>query len=395
MHLTEITIRNLKPADRQRTYFDEGLAGFGLRVSPGGTKAFVLMHGKSRQLTTLGRYGIISLAQARAKAKEILAERTLGNHRAPTITFEEAYELFKTSHCAQKKNRTAKSYQRIIEKHFLPKLRLERLEEISTHVLAGITDKLLPTPSELAHAQAVSRTLFRWAVRRRYLRHNPLEGLQLAKPVARDRVLSEEELAGVYRGAEDYPFGTIVRLLILTGQRRGEISFLRWEYIDEKKRTMTLPASLTKNNRQHTFPYGKLTQEVLKTVPRLGEYVFPARGNSGASFSGWSNCKSALDKKCKIAPWTLHDLRRTYSTVHASIGTPPHVTERLLNHVSGTISGVAAIYNRYAYLDEMRAAVAAFEKHLGALSSAARSLVPGERRDAPFHEVVSDDTVSW
>jgi integrase len=372
MLLTEITIRNLKPDERQRTYFDENLAGFGLRVSPGGTKAFVLMHGKSRQLTTLGRYGIISLAQARAKAKEMLAERTLGTHRAPTITFEEAYELFKTSHCDQKKARTAKSYQRIIEKHLLPKLRRERLEDISAHTLAGIADKLLETPSEHAHTQAVSRTFFRWAVRRRYIKHSPIEGLQLAKPVTRDRVLTEDELVRVYRAAEDYPFGTIVRLLILTGQRRGEISSLRWEYINEADRTITLPASITKNNRQHTFPYGKMTQQILKTIPHLCEYLLPARGNSEASFSGWSKCKAAFDKKCKIAPWTLHDLRRTYSTAHAAIGTPPHITERLLNHASGTISGVAAIYNRYAYMDEMRAAAMGFEWHLSSLLSTAR-----------------------
>jgi integrase len=175
----------------------------------------------------------------------------------------------------------------------------------------------------------------------------------------------------VYRAAEDYPFGTIVRLLILTGQRRGEIASLRWEYINEADRTITLPASATKNNRQHTFPYGHLTQQLLKSVPRLGENVFPARGNLEASFSGWSKCKDVFDKRCQIAPWTLHDLRRTYSTIHAAIGTPPHITERLLNHASGTISGVGAMHNRYAYLDEMRAAAMAFEWPLSLVLSTA------------------------
>jgi integrase len=141
-------------------------------------------------------------------------------------------------------------------------------------------------------------------------------------------VLTEAELVRVYRAAEEYPFGTIVRLLILTGQRRSEISNLRWEYINDSDRTISLPASLTKNNRQHTFPYGKLAQQLLKTIPHVSEYLLPARGNKEVAFSGWSKCKAAFDKKCKIAPWTLHDLRRTYSTVHAAIGTPPHITER-------------------------------------------------------------------
>src|SRR5262249_37177395 len=160
------------------------------------------------------------------------------------------------------------SYQRIIEKHFLPRLRRERLEDITTHTLGWITDKLLETPSEHAHAQAVSRTFFRWAVRRRYLKNSPLEGLQLGKPVARDRVLTEEELVFLTRVEDKYPFGTIVRLFALTGHRRGEISNWRGEYIDKSERTIPSPASITKNNRQHTFPFGELTQAVLERIPR-------------------------------------------------------------------------------------------------------------------------------
>jgi integrase len=108
-----------------------------------------------------------------------------------------------------------------------------------------------------------------------------------------------------------------------------------------------------------------MTKKILEDCPSFEGALFPARGNHEATFSGWSKCKFAFDAKLeKVAPWTLHDLRRSYSTGHAALGTPPHVTERLLNHVSGTISGVAAVYNRFQYMDEMRHAAAAWEKRV-------------------------------
>lgn len=375
MRLTEITLRSLKPAEKQRTYFDGAIPGFGVRVNPGGTKSFVLMHGTSRQLTTLGRHGIITLQQARAKAREILAQRTLGHHRPPTITFEEAFDLFKTTHCAAKRPRTARDYERILNLYFLPKLRREHLEDITTHILVAITDKLGDRPGEQAHAQAVARTFFRWAVRRRYIMHSPLEGIQIAQGNSRDRVLDDAELTAVYRVAQEmgYPFGTIVQLLVLTGQRRGEIAALRLDWIDFEKRMITIPASITKNGRQHAFPFGKQIYAILKQCPSIDGSLFPARGNPETVFSGWSKCKRAMDNTLEdVSPWTLHDLRRTFSSGQAALGTPPHITERILNHVSGTISGVAAIYNRFRYVEEMRVAMTAWETHVAHLVRSAR-----------------------
>ena len=213
-----------------------------------------------------------------------------------------------------------------------------------------------------------ARALFRFAVRRHLIVRSPCEGMSLPnKPTTRDRTLTDAELASVFKTAATfgYPFGPIVQLLVLTGQRRGEIGGLEWAFISEHVQTMTLPASLTKNNRQHTFPYGSICAEVLSQVPRMSErYLFPARGNGEHAFSGWSKSKSAFDGVCTIAPWTLHDIRRTVATNLAGLGTPPHVTERLLNHVSGTVSGVAAVYNRHAYMDEMREALDGWERKL-------------------------------
>jgi len=128
--------------------------------------------------------------------------------------------------------------------------------------------------------------------------------------------------------------------------------------------TITLPASLTKNGREHTFPFGPLAARELNNAVRHGELLFSEPDTADVSFRRWSRAKIDFDRKCKIEHWTLHDLRRTFATVHARTGTPPHVTERILNHQTGTLSAVAKIYNRYSYLTEMREAMCGYEQEL-------------------------------
>ncbi len=364
-HLTDLTLKTLgAPEHGQITYWDDTLSGFGLRVSQGGARTFVLIHGRRRQRTTIGRYPIITLSQARTKAKELLAERTLRKHTLPAITFGEAIDLFLSTHCEQKnKASTARETKRLLQKHF-SSLRPEKLEDLAPDVVSRIIDRMLPTPSEANHAFTAVRTFFRWTVRRRYLLHSPLEGMSLpTRPKSKDRVLTDKELGQLWRACEGQ-FGTLVKLLMLTGQRVGEISALRSEYLNQNTKTITLPAGLTKNGREHAFPYGPAASRLLPK-DRHG-YLFPARGKD-KPMNGFSKCRLALDARAKIAHWTLHDLRRTFATNLAALGVPVHVTEKLLNHVSGTISGVAAIYNRHTYMDEMRAAMKAWEKHLQSL----------------------------
>jgi len=191
------------------------------------------------------------------------------------------------------------------------------------------------------------------------------------RAVPRDRVLTDDEIRAVWRAADScgYPFGTIVQLCILTGQRRSEIGRLKWDYIDAEHRLVALPGSETKNNRQHTFPIGDVARGIIGAIERTSPYVFPARrpfrrDMPATVYNGWAKGKRQLDTLCPISPWTLHDLRRTFSTNLAGLNTPPHVLERLLNHSSGTISGVAAIYNRFQYLDEMRESVNRWETKL-------------------------------
>jgi integrase len=346
-------------------YWDTKLPGFGCRVSQGGAKSFILKLHNSRK--AIGRYPLISLSEARTEAKRLLAEKTLGRLRPQSIGFPAAVEEFLEEKATRRRPITVADHKR-----HLGLLGFKGpLADISQ---ADLSRKLKTLPrSEFNHRLSCAKTFFTWAQRKRYITDNPTSGFTPHTIASRSRVLTDAELKSVWTAAEQSEghFGVIVRLLILTGMRRGECAALRKEHLveathDSRKACITLPSTLTKNGREHTFPIAALTMSIIASAsPEEGSrLLFPARGKSETPFNGWSKCKAALDKLANIAPWTLHDLRRTFATDLAQMGVAPHVVERLINHVTGTISGVAAIYNRHAYMDEMRAAIDAWEKRL-------------------------------
>jgi integrase len=377
-HLTDIVVQRLKTPG---SYFDDTTPAFGIRVGKH-RKTWIVMRGVSRTRIRLGHYPAVSLSDARTAARKIL----VGEETAPAkLTFEAGYERFKEAHLVHKKPRTQRDYKRIIDKHFLPHLRKTNLAKITSQRLAEITDPLLGTPSEHAHALAVARTFFKWCARppRRYIPHSPLEGLQLRTGKSRKRVLTDAELVKVWMAAEEqgYPHGTCVQLLILTGQRRGEIAALCRPWLDEREKTITLPEEVTKNGIEHCFPYGGMVGDLLKSVPDFEKItlLFPSRVSDERPISGWSKYKKQMTDG--VAHWTLHDLRRTFATGLARLKVPPHIVERLLNHklgsianqADGGISAVAEIYNRATYMPEMREAVETWEKHVAALVQAANA----------------------
>ena len=378
--LTEITLRNLKPPARgQKTYVCDSIPGFGVRVSQGGTKTFVLVHGQNRERITLGRYPIIALADARTDAKRILAEKTLGKHRPQSIAWDEARDLFLAQCEQENKPRTLADYRRLLNRHF--GFGRTKLSVIAPGDINRRLDKLTSVPSERSHALRVLKIFFNWAASQHYVDISPCGRMQVAKVKSKSRVLTDAELALVWRAAdEDVPFHKIVRLCILLGQRRSEIGLLRGEYIDRAEHTITLPVEIVKNNRSHTFPFGDMADEILSTLPSTG-YLFGGRWTDEKPFNGWAKCKRELDAKIRgeaeqssVAPWTLHDLRRTCSTNWARLRIPPHIIDRLLNHVTGSVRGsaiseVAAIYNRHEYLPEMCEALTAWEVRLKAVIS--------------------------
>jgi integrase len=198
-------------------------------------------------------------------------------------------------------------------------------------------------------------------------------------PFARDRTLDDNELLEVWRACREDDFGRIVRLLILTGQRREEVSGMAWSELDLRNAVWSLPGARTKNRRPCDVPLSDAALAIIETIAvrEDRDLVF---GEGEGSFSGWSNAKAALDKrildarrkangkKAKPLPaWRLHDLRRTFAT---GVPAAPHVVEAILNHVSGTKAGIAGVYNRNLYAADKRAALTLWGEKVMALTSA-------------------------
>ncbi|WP_415404081.1 tyrosine-type recombinase/integrase [Tateyamaria sp. SN3-11] len=368
--LSDRTLKTLTPpTSGQTTYWDEGLGNFGVRISQGGAKSFVVVYGPNRTRKTLGRYPIISLKQAREKAKELLAEVTLGIDKQRSISWKQARERFLLDCERKNKRNTVAYYRKRLDTHF--KFGQRNLSDISKQDVLQRIRRIKTSASEQHHAFVAARTIFNWAIREDLLASSPLNGVRGFKPAqARERVLNDNELLAVWTEATQapYPYGAIVMVLILTGLRRNEAAQLEWTFINETAEAITIPAHITKNGRVHTIPLGKTLLQVISDLPRINRFLFPSAHEKGTVFNGWGKSKARLDSTLEnVEPYTLHDLRRTFATTHAKIGTPVHVTEKLLNHVSGTISGVAAIYNRHTYLEEMKVAATAYEEYLKCL----------------------------
>ncbi len=362
MRLTDLSIKRLKsPASGQKTYFDDALRGFGVRVSQGGTKSFVVVAGTARKRRTIGRYPDYSLADARKEARRILGNASFEDMaQRPSVPFTGAKDRFLADAESRTKPRTVSEYRRLLNRHFSYD---KSLHEITRQDIMRVVEGLRPTPVEARAAFVAVRTMMNWCHKHGLIDTSPVPRLSFSTQ-ARTRVLTDNELKIVWRRAEayGYPYGRIVQLLILTGQRRGEIASLRRSWMDGN--TIVFPAGFTKNKREHRMPMGPMVEEVISALPSDTDLLFPSRLSDSDPWNGWSKAKRMFDKPLQMAPYTLHDLRRTFSTNLAKLSVPIHVAEKLLNHVSGTVSGIAAVYNRYSYDEEMKEAIFAYEEYL-------------------------------
>jgi len=342
MRLTDLSIRKLNsPETGRKIYFDEVLPGFGVRVSKR-YKNFVVLFGKPRRYKSLGHFPELSLADARKEAKVLLASSPVFQSRTQ---YAEAVRLFIQDCENHNRPSTVKSYRHYLNVYDCKK----RVSDITRKDIQIHLGRYKDKPSGYNHALTVFKLFFNWCIRQEIIDKHPVVGERSISMPARDRVLSPEEITEIW--AYHHPrFSTIIKLCLLTGQRRSEIAQIFPEWI--KDDVLSFPGTITKNKRKHSIPVSPLTIELLEGVPF---------GQKGKPWNGWSNGKRRIDKYVQISHWTIHDLRRTFSTIHAEIGTPIHITEKLLNHASGTISGVAFVYNRYSYLDEMREAQEKYE----------------------------------
>jgi integrase len=209
------------------------------------------------------------------------------------------------------------------------------------------------------------KTFLRWYVGRAVLDRSPAEGVPLpAKEVAPDRVLDDRELAQVILAARKIggPYGGIVELLALTGQRREEVGGLPREELVFVQRIWTIPKARTKNANAHIVHLSRQALTVLKHADQRGPLVFSLLGTK--RFQHFTYAKRRLDQLSGVTGWHLHDLRRTCVSGMARLGVAPHVADKILNHQAGTISGVAAVYQRHEFLAERRAALDTWGAHI-------------------------------
>ena len=216
---------------------------------------------------------------------------------------------------------------------------------------------------------AAIKKLYSWCIDQGIVEISPVAALKpLIKEVARERWLTDEEIKSFWRGceAESYPFEQFGKLLLLTGQRLREISDMRWSELDLEKATLTLKGSRTKNGTLHVLPLSPQAVAILSKMPRFldSDFVFTTTGTT--PISGFGRFKQRLDMFVGLdaEDWRFHDLRRTVATNMAIIGIQPHIIEAVLNHKTGIVSGVAAVYNRYAYVDEKREALERWADHV-------------------------------
>jgi integrase len=244
-----------------------------------------------------------------------------------------------------------------------------------------------------ARGRAMGRTLskfFAWLLQHRRITSNPCIGVwKPSAPQARERVLTDTEIRWFWQAAGDLgaPFGPLLKLLLLTGQRLGEVSGMRRDELHDDG-TWHLPGSRTKNHKQHIVPLPPLARKLVASAPVIEDCPFVFSTTGLRPVSGWSKTKARLDvamlalAKKEITPWTLHDLRRTAVTGIANLGIAPHVVEAVVNHISGAKAGVAGIYNRAEYAAEKNAALARWAQHVqGIVGGGAANVVPlGKRR---------------
>jgi integrase len=196
-------------------------------------------------------------------------------------------------------------------------------------------------------------------------------------------VLPDEELRPIVIAspAIGFPFGSIVHFLALTGQRRDEVGRMAWHHLDLDRRVWIIPAEHSKNGKPHTVHLSDQTIHLLRKVPRTGMLVFSLNGTT--PFQGYSKAKQRLDQPSRVSDWTLHDLRRTVVSGMARLGVAPHVADKILNHQSGSISGVAAVYQRHEFLIERKEALCRWGQHVANLTAiGALSIKPAVDRAA-------------
>ena len=394
MKLTQRRIEILQcPAGKKDILvFDDEQTGLGVRVTAGGGKSYLAQYrhvGEKRRLP-LGSCSAISLADARNAARAIMGDVAKGLDPASdrkrkaahdSLTLEALVGRWETLNLAGKRERYAREAVRALRYAFASHLKTPAAE-LSRAAVVRVIDRMANDgkAAMASRTAAYGRACYQWALKRGSLSTNPFHTLPLTAVTKRDRVLTDDELMAIWRGTErPGSFNAIVRMLILTGQRRAEVAGMTRGDVAADLSAWTIPSAVAKNGVAHLVPLSNQAQAILHAAPNAegGGLVFPGlRG----PFNGFSKAKEALDKASGIKDWRLHDLRRTLATGLQKLGVRLEVVEAVLGHVSGSRAGIVGIYQRHDWAEEKRAALNVWGAHVAALVEGGG----GTERDATY-----------
>lgn len=405
--LNKGTVAGLR-LDRGKTdqiWFDDDLPGFGIRLRAGGKRTWIVQYrvGALQKRLTLGNVAALDADKARTSAKAILAKVTLGGDPQAKKAEEKARakhtlgavaDQYLEHERARLKPKTHSEATRYLRKHWktlrdVPLHKITRLD-VATRVSEL---KVKSGPSAAGHARLVLSAVFAWAIGEGLADENPVIGSNAPTTPPRNRVLSDGEFGEIWGACPDDDYGRILKLLALTGQRRGEVAGMRWSELDLDEAVWRLPAERAKNGRPHEVPLAPTALAIIKAVPLDAERdLLFGRGPHG--FNGWGKPKLELDASIQKArkkagakpmpPWVVHDLRRAFATGLGNLGVLPHAIESALNHISGHKKGVAGTYNRSPYSREVRAAMLLWDNRVQTI------IEGGERKIVLFHKTAPE-----
>jgi integrase len=397
--LTQRAVDAAKSKVKRYPKADGIVPGLQIIVHPTGKKTYKLsarVHGKLVSFT-IGDASLMSLADARANAKAILAEIAAGGDpreakqeaiRTATETVAVVAGRYVERH-VKVHQRQWRETTRIIESEIVPAWGRRPISSISKRDVIALADKIVDRGSPIMANRVfeTARRLFTWCCDRGLLEVSPCDRVKLPSPEpTRDRVHNDFELGLILRAADglNYPHGPFIKTLVLTGQRRQEVAKLSWSELDADLSVWALPAARVKNARQHTVPIVPWVRSILLSLPRFAgsDFVFSATGGR-TSIGNFSRLKLRLDAEITrlnngvpIPGWVLHDTRRSFASGLAALGVQLPVIERALNHVGGvSFGGISGVYQRYSFSDEVRIAMETWAAHLLSLDLGSSTVV--------------------
>ena len=445
--ITKRAVDAIKPGTSDVFLWDDDLSGFGVKGTPAGAKVYLFQYrvggrGNPTRRYTIGKHGPLTPDQARTRARALahLVEHGTDPRKAEDdaktakaeaqrqadeqarvvgeLAFSKQVDIWLKEYTVEHRIRTVDQARSIVALYLRPALGDKPLPHITRADLQPIIDAIpLRSRAIRLAVYAYASIFFRWAMERGTIEANPIKTMAKPKaPEARDRVLTDDELAAIWNASNTLsgPFGAFYRLLILTGQRRDEVAGMKWPELDRAHAIWTIPADKAKNNTTHIVPLAPIVIAELDAIARARQVkakaekpdatAWPKAGpvlttDGATSIRSYSKAKIALDtaigkllgtNECPapIKAWRVHDLRRTLATGLQRLGVRLEVTEAALNHLSGSRAGIVAVYQQHDWAAEKRDALRGW-------AAAVLAIVAGHRLAQFTNEAGEADPKAW